>query len=138
MHGGERSPLSDDDGYLRLREATMTTQFHKDVFLPRTLENEVLTALVMIDGRFRLTKHAEERVRAKGINLPEKLPYMECEVVEVTKMQNRIFKFLIRFTHDEDNDAVVSMNPDGTLITAWKNSKRDQHRTLNANPYVRG
>lgn len=116
----------------------MVTQYHRDVFLPKTLEMEVLSTLVKLDGRFRLTRHAAERAQGKGITLPKKLPFQKCRVIEVSTMEGRLYKFLIRFTHDEKNDAVVSMNPNGTVITIWKNEKCDQHKTLNADAYTQG
>lgn len=117
----------------------MLRQYHRDVFLPRALEMEVLSTLVRLDGRFHLSRHAEQRAQQKGVRLPERIPFQRAEVVEVTqKRDGSLFKFLVRFTHDEARDAVVSLSPGGKVITCYLNDRADQHGTLDPSSYVQG
>lgn len=115
----------------------MFDQYHKDVFLPKELELSALTSIARLGGRFRLTRHAEERAEAKQIRLPERIPFESTEVVEVTrKSDGSLFKFLIRFPHDESRDVCMSLSPCGKVPTCWLNDRTDQHSTLRAVRYV--
>jgi hypothetical protein len=116
----------------------MTTQFHKDVFLPEEIVRQALSLLVQGNGRFELTRHAAERVREKGIRLPSTIPFQRVEVVEVTKVGPRIDKFLIRFCHGDENDVCMSVGANGRVPTCWLNSKTDRHETLNRRQYIGG
>lgn len=116
----------------------MLKQYHRDVFLPRNLEMAVLSTLVKMDGKFHLSRHAAERLKEKGIELPERIPFRACEVVEVTQKDRALYKFLVRFTHDEGRDTCLSLSPKGKVITCWMNERTDQHKTLHKSRYVGG
>lgn len=112
-------------------------KYHRDIYLPQSLELEALTILVCKNGQYALTEHARERAAEKGVRLPERIPFRECRVVEVTTVRGRIQKFLVRFDHgDGHNDVCVSYTREGRVATCYLNRKNDRHRTLDVRQYA--
>jgi hypothetical protein len=106
-------------GKLTARGRTpMLRKFHRDVYMPRGLEDACLTALVRRGGRFELSRHAQERVREKGVPLPERIPLQQVMLVEVTSASGMVEQFLIRFPSSDTHDVCLSFNPrTGRVVT---------------------
>jgi len=118
-------------------------KFHKDIHLPAKLRDAALSAVVRTNGRYTLTKHAEERLRGVefgwGVTLPERIPFQQAEVIEVTTTDDGVFeKALLRFpSGDSLHDLCVSFTKDGKLATVYVNEAKDAHRTLRHDVYAR-
>lgn len=114
-------------------------KFHKNVHLPGDLECRCLTILVQTDGKYRLTEHAREKAEERKIALPDRIPFTECTIVEVTVIDGEIDRFLVRFPYgDGRNDLCMSYGRGGYIPTLYLNAHWDQHYTLDAYAYASG
>ena len=104
--------------------------FHKDVFMPESVYLEAATALCRLGGKYRLSRHAEERMALKGVTLPETLPIAQLEIIEVTTGE----KMLLRFPFG-GRDVVVGLTNGGVVTTVYHNAVGDRHSTLDPSKY---
>jgi hypothetical protein len=114
------------------------TKLHREVFLPQRIELECLGVLVRKNGHYELTGHVRDRMLEKGIQLPERIPFQSCTVIEVTLVGRSVSKFLVRFPHEDGvNDLCLSYSTNGRVVTAWLNRRDDLHKTLKSDVYAR-
>jgi hypothetical protein len=93
--------------------------------------------MVRRNGEYRLTQHARDRMREKGVRLPSRIPFFKCQVIEVTIEYGEITKFLVRFPDDCAGDICVSCTSTGNICTVYKNRPNDRHSTLDTRQYMR-
>lgn len=113
-------------------------KYHRQVFLPKPLNDEALSVLVRKNGEYSLSGHARQRMFEKGVTLPQRIPFQRVDVIEVTVENDKLSKFLVRFDScDGVNDIVLSYTVDGTVLTVYHNRKDDKHFTLDRSQYRR-
>lgn len=104
--------------------------FHKDVFMPDAVYLNAAMALCRLGGRYRLSRHATERMTLKGVTLPDILPVAQLEIIEVTAGA----KMLLRFPFG-GKDVVIGLTNDGLVTTVYNNDSTDHHSTLDSSKY---
>jgi hypothetical protein len=93
-------------------------------------------AVVIYRKSYHLTDHARKRMEEKGVVLPKALPARQCEVVEVTAVNGRMVRCLVRFSTRGMYDTVFSLDRNGRIPTVYRNGKWDRHRTLKKEMYA--
>jgi hypothetical protein len=88
--------------------------YHVDVFMPDAVYHAAALCLCRLGGTFTLSLHAMDRVREKGIVLPERIPIGVCTIIEVTG--HPLEKFLVRFPMGE-KDIVMALTATGKVTT---------------------
>ena len=90
----------------------------------------------------RLSFHAKKRILERidkiekiGVFLRDYKIKLE-DIIEYTFIDGMIDRALIRTDFDAENDIIISLSKDNTIITAYLNKKSDNHLTLNPCQYV--
>lgn len=108
--------------------------YHEKVYMPRHARES---------KRYALTYSAHALAEASSdmhgtITLPDTLDtteavLIEAEVINVGHV--RVLKRVYRLPHDDSNDIVLVVQPDGLVRTVWLNRKNDRHATLDRSRY---
>ena len=81
------------------------------------------------------TKHALDRLSAKGANRLDTLTIQPGDVVEVEISYAQLSKIVVRQRQCANWDRVMVLVPEGSsqwkVITCWLNHRTDTHKTLN-------
>jgi hypothetical protein len=118
----------------------MTALYHKDVFMPAHLAEPCYR------GRLTYTRHALDeanndrygKVTLLHSFIPEQATLIETVAEDGPQGRNsRIVKQLWRCPMDERRDLVMSLVPNGRVLTVWVNERSDKHRTLDRTRYAR-
>lgn len=96
---------------------------HWPSFVPKQLE-----------GIFIPTRHALDRAKEKGIELPK---YIKGSCFEVGLIGDGIQKIAIRCRYSDTHDLCLVLSRDASLITCWLNHVSDTHRTLDTSKYMK-
>lgn len=86
------------------------------------------------DDALRLYKHQYTRKNLQDalLHIARTLP----TPFEVGVRNGRVFKYAVRLPLDADKDITVVVGANNVVRTAWINSRKDQHRTLDISKYV--
>lgn len=84
-----------------------------------------------------LSMHSQYQARDKGFKIPSQISVTRRNVIEVYMKNSTVMeKCLIRFPYDTETDMSIIIKPnEGFVITAWLNSKSDNHGTINKSKY---
>jgi hypothetical protein len=107
--------------------------YHVDVYMPDTVYYSAVNVLCESGGRYRLSRHARERMVQKNVSLPERIPVGSCSIIEVTGIP--MAKMLLRFTFG-GKDVVMGLSKEGVVTTLYWNQCHDVHTTLDRSKYV--
>ena len=108
----------------------MTKLFHREVFMPETLLNQIVGKEV----KFSFSHHAKSECRNDryGFIIPPTSVKVEAsKVVELESTDGKVSKVVYRQALDAQRDIVLVFLPDGFVKTLWINLASDNHRTLN-------
>ena len=113
-------------------------KFHKEVGFEPGATEEIMAALGRL-SRLTYTRHAQlETIKDRYKIIPVlKLADIEPDdIFEYTRMGGRIERIAIRVKKfDQWFDFCYSVSLEGMVVTAWANSKDDDHSTLRRREY---
>lgn len=119
--------------------------YHKEIYWHSCFDNQAHNFLM---GELALSRHLKDAiyndVRAnkrfsKGTILKsrKRLSNEIYKPFEVLVENGVVVKAVYRINHNKHNDICLVVR-DGLIITAWLNSKCDEHKTLDKNKYIGG
>lgn len=125
--------------------------YHKDVFLSTDILTRTRQELYNRCGNeLYISRHLQETWNTDWNRLYplHKLTFQKLvvgEIVEVEVVNHKIHKVLFRCKCNKEYDMCVAVafvskygKPTLKVKTCWLNERRDTHRTLNTNKYVKG
>ena len=71
------------------------------------------------------------------INLPAKVAFGACQLIEAEFQGGALAKVLVRVPYTETLDLVLAVKPNGFVKTVWLNESQDTHKTLNSGRYIK-
>jgi len=114
--------------------ANDTVRYHKEVYFPEAAKGVSIATLL------RHSRHARAEAQNDkhgAFELPQVLDSRKADLFEVTMQAGRVVIGAFRQDYDDAHDIVLVVNlVTSTLITAWLNSKDDQHQTLRREVYA--
>ena len=89
--------------------------------------------------RLKYSTHAITRAMEKAFNLPTAIDTSKAKVIEMEDEAGKLVKVLYRVPYNETHDMLLAVMPnEGFFVkTAWLNSKKDTHKTLDRSQYCK-
>lgn len=106
-------------------------RYHRDIGFPAgTLLHPPVTSLYYKHHAMQALDN-DDMLRHRPLDLPD---YAEC--IEVTtNPDGSVFRWVMRMPVLPQQDLVLVIEVDGTVVTAWVNARTDVHHTLNRSLY---
>lgn len=117
-------------------------KYHKEVYFPIKYHSKLINFNNELkEYTFKFSNHTKQRVIEKINNFEyfnifiSNLKLNSTNIIEYTVNNNEIEKVLYRFKYNENEEIILSISQNKTIITIYLNNINDKHFTLNKKIY---